>query len=34
MHERAELLGGTLEAGPMPGGGFRVIAKIPAKVDE
>lgn len=34
MHERAELLGGTLEAGPRPGGGFRVTAKIPAKAAE
>jgi signal transduction histidine kinase len=34
MHERAELLGGTLEAGPLPGGGFRVSARIPAKAAE
>jgi signal transduction histidine kinase len=31
MRERAELLGGTLEAGPVPGGGFRVRARIPAR---
>ena len=31
MHERAELLGGTLDAGPLPGGGFRVTATIPKK---
>jgi signal transduction histidine kinase len=31
MHERAELLGGTLEAAPLPGGGFRVAASIPKK---
>jgi signal transduction histidine kinase len=31
MHERAELLGGTLDAGPLPGGGFRVVATIPKK---
>jgi signal transduction histidine kinase len=31
MRERAELLGGTLEAGPMPGGGFQVAAKIPVR---
>ncbi len=31
MHERAELLGGSLEAGPVAGGGFRVSARIPAK---
>jgi signal transduction histidine kinase len=30
MHERAELLGGTLEAGPRPGGGFMVSARIPS----
>ena len=29
MRERAELLGGSLEAGPAPEGGFRVIATIP-----
>lgn len=29
MHERAELLGGTLEAGPLPYRGFRVTARIP-----
>jgi signal transduction histidine kinase len=29
MHERAELLGGTLTAGPRPGGGFGVAAVIP-----
>ncbi|GAB2447998.1 signal transduction histidine kinase [Conyzicola lurida] len=31
MHERAELLGGTLDAGPLPGGGFGVAASIPKK---
>ncbi len=30
MRERAELLGGRLEAGPRPGGGFAVRAVIPA----
>ncbi|HEX2046728.1 MAG TPA: sensor histidine kinase [Acidimicrobiales bacterium] len=30
MHERAAALGGVLEAGPMPGGGFRVTARLPA----
>ncbi|MCU1558768.1 MAG: sensor histidine kinase [Microbacteriaceae bacterium] len=29
MHERAELLGGTLQAGPLPYRGFRVTARIP-----
>ena len=29
MRERAKLLGGTLDAGPLPGGGFRVRASIP-----
>jgi signal transduction histidine kinase len=30
MRERAAALGGTLDAGPKPGGGFRVRAKLPA----
>jgi signal transduction histidine kinase len=29
MRERALALGGTLEAGPRPGGGFRVRATLP-----
>jgi signal transduction histidine kinase len=31
MRERAELLGGTLEAGPVDGGGFRVVARMPVR---
>ena len=34
MRERAELLGGHLSAGPAEGGGFRVLATIPADVRE
>jgi signal transduction histidine kinase len=29
MRERARAFGGTLEAGPRPGGGFRVRASLP-----
>ncbi|WP_308315945.1 ATP-binding protein [Streptomyces sp. CC228A] len=29
MRERALLLGGGLDAGPLPGGGFRVVARLP-----
>ncbi|OLF17397.1 hypothetical protein BU204_12230 [Actinophytocola xanthii] len=29
MRQRAEALGGTLSAGPRPGGGFRVVATLP-----
>ena len=29
MRERAQLLGGRLDAGPRPGGGFQVVARLP-----
>jgi signal transduction histidine kinase len=29
MRERAAALGGTIEAGPRPDGGFRVVAVLP-----
>jgi hypothetical protein len=29
MRERAVMLGGTIDAGPAPGGGFRVVAVLP-----
>jgi signal transduction histidine kinase len=29
MRERATALGGQLEAGPLPAGGFRVLARLP-----
>ncbi|MEU5724086.1 histidine kinase [Micromonospora sp. NPDC047738] len=32
MRERARLLGGTLDAGPLPAGGFRVQARLPVGV--
>ena len=32
MHERATLLGGTLEAGAQPDGGFKVYARLPIEV--
>lgn len=31
MRERAQLLGGSLDAGPRPGGGFQVIARLPVE---
>lgn len=33
MRERARLLGGTLDAGPLPAGGFRVHARLPVGAD-
>ncbi|MFH9984317.1 sensor histidine kinase [Streptomyces luteogriseus] len=29
MHERATAIGGTVTAGPLPGGGFQVVAELP-----
>jgi signal transduction histidine kinase len=31
MRERAALLGGSCDAGPLPGGGFRVLARLPVR---
>jgi signal transduction histidine kinase len=33
MHERVQVFGGDLEAGPRPGGGFRVAARLPLAAD-
>ncbi|GAA4532261.1 sensor histidine kinase [Amycolatopsis samaneae] len=33
LRERAELLGGTFEAGPTPGGGYRVRLRLPLAAD-
>jgi signal transduction histidine kinase len=32
MRERATAVGGTLEAGPTPEGGFRVVARVPGSL--
>jgi signal transduction histidine kinase len=34
MRERVQLFGGDLEAGPRPGGGFRVAARLPLAADQ
>ena len=31
MRERARLVGGSLRAGPLPGGGFEVAARLPVE---
>jgi signal transduction histidine kinase len=33
LRERLDLYGGSLHAGPVPGGGFRVRAEMPLGVD-
>jgi signal transduction histidine kinase len=34
MRERVQAFGGDLEAGPRPGGGFRVAARLPLAADQ
>jgi signal transduction histidine kinase len=34
MRERVQVFGGDLEAGPRPGGGFRVAARLPLAADQ
>lgn len=34
MHERVALYGGTLRAGPAPGGGFELVAHLPVPADD
>jgi signal transduction histidine kinase len=34
MAERAEALGGTFSAGPLPAGGWQVVAELPTESTE
>lgn len=34
MRERVRLVGGTLDAGPLPDGGFRVAARLPLNEED